>query len=74
MRNISGRKKCLHLKVAEEEEEDGEVVLEEVQTDGSDLLKGNFYFLFLAPLWQQIKQQKYITTTSRISWKESFQS
>lgn len=51
MRNIAGRKKCMNLKEAEEEGE--EVVLEAAQTDGTDLLKGDVYFLSLAQLQHQ---------------------
>lgn len=38
MKNTRGRKKCLR---PEAEEEDREVVSEEAQSGGSDLLKGN---------------------------------
>lgn len=49
MRNIAERKKCMNLKEAEGEE----VVLEAAQTDGTDLLKGDVYFLSLAQLQHQ---------------------
>lgn len=46
----------MHPKEAEEEEEeDGEVVLEAAQTDGSDLLKGDTNLLSLAQSQQQRK-------------------
>ncbi len=41
MKRTRGRKQCLLPEAEEEEEEDGEVVLEEDQIDGSDRLKGS---------------------------------